>query len=169
MVPSWLVLEEIKGTVHIALPEWPKNSFIKFGKAVNRRLEPTVLLYILCKQVKAAENRILYTTSKIASIVIKNKKKEETDVHLEVTIYGTVCTKDLEKDVIKVIEKPNTNDLNPENVIKCDIKVAANETKEFGFTYGVKKWEVQTLANVSTMSNSSFGGSGVPSKGFGFQ
>ena len=88
------------------------------------------------------------------------------------TIYGTVCTKDLEKDVIKVIEKPNTNDLNPENVIKCDIKVAANETKEFGFTYGVKKWEVQTLANVSTMSNmelqnlqNCFGGSGVPSKG----
>lgn len=122
------------------------------------------------KKVKAAENRILYTTSKIASIVIKNKKKEETDVHLEVTIYGTVCTKDLEKDVIKVIEKPNTNDLNPENVIKCDLKVAANETKEFGFTYGVKKWEVQTLANVSTMSNSSFGGSGVPSQGaFGFK
>ena len=91
------------------------------------------------------------------------------------TIYGTVCTKDLEKDVIKVIEKPNTNDLNPENVIKCDIKVAANETKEFGFTYGVKKWEVPTLANVSTMSNSSilqqcFGGSGVPAKGaFGFK
>merc|ERR1719483_218740 len=122
------------------------------------------------KKVKIAENRILYTTSKIASIVIKNKKKEETDVHLEITIYGTVCTNDLEKDVIKVIEKPNTNDLNPENVIKCDIKVAANETKEFGFTYGVKKLEVQTLANVSAMSNSSFGGSGVPAKGvFGFK
>ena len=91
------------------------------------------------------------------------------------TIYGTVSTKDLEKDVIKVIEKPNTNDLNPENVIKCDLKVAANETTEFGFTYGVKQWEVQTLANVSTMSNDPrFGVSGVqshfPSKGaFGFK
>ena len=76
---------------------------------------------------------------------------------------------------MKVIEKPNTNDLNPENVIKCDIKVAANETKEFGFTYGVKKWEVQTLANVTAVSNSSFGDprfgvSGVPSTGaFGFK
>ena len=87
------------------------------------------------------------------------------------TIYGTVCTKDLEKEVFKVIEKPNTNDLNPENVIKCDMKVAANETKEFGFTYGVKKWEVQTLANVSTMSNDPrFGVPGVQSKGaFGFK
>ena len=141
-----------------------------FSKAVNRDLELSVLIYQVCKQVKTTENRILYTTNKIASIVIKNKKKEEIDVHLEVTIYGTVCTKDFEKDFIKVIEKPNTNDLNPENVIKCDIKVGANETREFGFTYGVKKWEVETLANVSTMSNSSFGGSGVPSKGmFGFQ
>jgi hypothetical protein len=154
-------------------PNGPKtvSSSFRFGKAVNRFLELTVLQYILCKQVKAAENRILYTTNKIASIAIKNKKKEETDVHLEVTIYGTVCTKDLEKDVMKVIEKPNTNDLNPENVIKCDIKVAANETKEFGFTYGMKKWEVQTLANVNTMSNDPrFGVPGVQSKGaFGFK
>ena len=72
---------------------------------------------------------------------------------------------------MKVIEKPNTNDLNPENVIKCDIKVAANETKEFGFTYGVKKWEVQTLANVSPMSNDPrFWVPGVQPKGaFGFK
>ena len=84
------------------------------------------------------DSRVLYATNKIAKIVVKNRKKDEVDVHLEVVINGTACIND---ESVKIIEKPNTNDLNPENVITCDMKVS-NETKEIEFTYVVKNWEV---------------------------
>ena len=84
------------------------------------------------------KDRVLYATNKIAKIVVKNRKKDEVDVHLEVVINGTACIND---ESVKIIEKPNTNDLNPENVITCDMKVS-NETKEIEFTYVVKNWEV---------------------------
>ena len=89
------------------------------------------------------KDRVLYATNKIAKIVVKNRKKDEVDVHLEVVINGTACIND---ESVKIIEKPNTNDLNPENVITCDMKVS-NETKEIEFTYVVKNWEVQAIAH----------------------
>ena len=93
--------------------------------------------------LKSDKEKTLCTTTKLAVILVKNRKKEEVDVHLEVIIHGTACIND---ESVKIIEKPNTNDLNPENVITCDMKVS-NETKEIEFTYVVKNWEVQTIAH----------------------
>ena len=85
------------------------------------------------------KDRYLYATNKIAKIVVKNRKKEEVDVHLQLIIKGMVRIND---ESVKIIEKPNTiNDLNPENVITWDIKVS--ETKDIEFTYVVKNWEVE--------------------------
>ena len=99
------------------------------------------------------KDRVLYATNKIAKIVVKNRKKDEVDVHLEVVINGTACInarlleeRCINDESVKIIEKPNTNDLNPENVITCDMKVS-NETKEIEFTYVVKNWEVQAIGH----------------------
>merc|ERR1719266_472212 len=89
---------------------------------------------------KTENRKILCTKSKIATIVIKNKKKEEVEIHLAVTIQGVIDIKceefkkglsHLTFPVIfrNVIESGGmTNELNPENVITCDMKVPANET-----------------------------------------
>ena len=68
---------------------------------------------------------------------------------MQVTIHGNINKDNFKKDAskeVKIIERPNTNDLNPENVITCDMKVS-NETKEIEFTYVVKNWEVQAIAH----------------------
>ena len=77
--------------------------------------------------------------------MIKNRKKEEIQVHLKVTIRGEVRMKDLQTDSGKVIEKPGTNELNSENLITWDIKVPANANKELGFGYVTKHWEYAGL------------------------
>ena len=92
--------------------------------------------------------KILYVTNKTAKIVVKNRKKEEVEVHLEITIHGTINLSTLTKDEsIKsnIIEKPGNADANydPLNVMTWDMKVGGNETKELGFQYSVKHWEIQ--------------------------
>ena len=64
---------------------------------------------------------------------------------------------DASKDV-KIIERPNTNDLNPENVIQCEMKVPANETKEFEFSYCMKNWEIREAYGSFGPPSSSGGG-----------
>ena len=80
--------------------------------------------------------------------MVKNRKKEEVEVHLEITIHGTINLSTLTKDEsIKsnIVEKPGNADANydPLNVMTWDMKVGANETKELGFQYSVKHWEIQ--------------------------
>lgn len=94
------------------------------------------------------EKKTLCITTKLGVILVKNRKKEEIELHLKVTIRGEVRVKDLQNDSGKVIEKPGllnvpagTNELNPENVITWDIKVPANNNKELGFGYVTKHWE----------------------------
>ena len=65
---------------------------------------------------------------------------------MQVTIHGNISKDNFKKDVskdVKIIERPNTNDLNPENVIRFEMKVPANETKQFEFSYDVKNWELR--------------------------
>ena len=92
-------------------------------------------------KLKADKDKTLCTTTKQGIISVKNRKKEGIEVHLKVTIRGEVGLKDLQKDSGKVIEKPGTNELNPENVITWDIKLPANANKELGFGYLTKHWE----------------------------
>ena len=91
--------------------------------------------------LKSDKEKTLCTTTKLAVILVKNRKKEEIQVHLKVTIRGEVRMKDLQTDSGKVIEKPGTNELNSENLITWDIKVPANANKELGFGYVTKHWE----------------------------
>jgi len=91
--------------------------------------------------------KILYVTNKTAKIVVKNRKKEEVEVHLEITIHGTINLSTLTKDEsIKsnIIEKPGNADANydPLNVMNWDMKVVGNESKELEFQYSVKHWEI---------------------------
>ena len=92
-------------------------------------------------KLKTDKEKTLCTTTKLAVILVKNRKKEEIPVHMKVTIRGEVRVKDLQSDSGKVIEKPGTNELNPENLITWDIKVPANANKELGFGYVTKHWE----------------------------
>ena len=66
--------------------------------------------------------------------MLENRKKEEVDVNLQITIHGNVSKEDFKDDAskdIKIIERPNTNDLNPENVIRCEMKVSVSTVFEF--------------------------------------
>lgn len=91
--------------------------------------------------LKKDKEKTLCTTNKLGVILVKNRKKEEIEVHVKVTIQGEVRVKDLQADSGKVIEKPGTNELNPENIVTWDIKVPANTNKELGFGYVTKHWE----------------------------
>jgi hypothetical protein len=93
--------------------------------------------------INKKDKKSLSVTNKTAKIVVKNRKKEEVEVHLEILIHGTVHHSTLTRDeTIKsdIIEKPGPYD-DPINVMNWDMKVGANETKELGFQYSVKRWE----------------------------
>jgi len=103
---------------------------------------------------KTEKRKILCTTSKIATIVIKNKKKEEVEIHLAVTIQGVINIKQkflqeglptLQTFKVNDYYSGLNNELNPKNVLTCDMKVPANETAKFGFEYGVRHWETQSI------------------------
>ena len=96
---------------------------------------------------KPDKEKTLYTTSKAGVILVKNRKKDEVEVHLEVTVHGEVRAKDFKGGAGKVIEKPGGNVLNPENFITWDVKVPANDNKELGFGYAVKHWEYSQTGN----------------------
>jgi uncharacterized protein YqkB len=90
--------------------------------------------------------KIHYVTNKTAKIVVKNRKKEEVKVHLEIIIHGTINLSTLTKDEsIKSNIFDGNADANydPLNLMTWDMKVGGNETKELGFQYSVKHWEIQ--------------------------
>ena len=85
------------------------------------------MIYVYKKDKKS-----LCVTNKTAKIVVKNRKNEEVEVHLEILIHRTVHHSTLTRDeTIKtdIIEKPGPYD-DPINVMNWDMKVGANETKE---------------------------------------
>ena len=90
----------------------------------------------------------LCVTNKTAKIVVKNRKKEEVEVRLEVSIHGTIHHSTLTRDETirsDIIEKPGRSDADPTNVMNWDMKVGANETKELGFQYSIKHWELTSI------------------------
>ena len=95
------------------------------------------------EESKPNKEKTLYATSKIGAILVKNRKKEEIEVCLEVNVRGEVRMDEFKNDAGKVIEKPGSDVLNPENLITWGIKVPANSSKELGFGYVVKHWENQ--------------------------
>ena len=95
------------------------------------------------EESKNEKEKTLYATSKIGAILVKNRKKEEIEVCLEVTVQGEVRVNEFKDDAGKVIEKPGSNVLNPLNLITWVIKVPASGSKEIGFGYEVKHWENQ--------------------------
>ena len=79
------------------------------------------------KNLKTDKEKSLCTITKVGVILVKNRKKEEVEVHVKVAIRGEVTAKEsYSGDPFKVIEKPETNELNPENVITWDVKIPAN-------------------------------------------
>ena len=94
------------------------------------------------KNLKKDKEKTLRSITKVGVILVKNRKKEEVEVHVKVAIRGEVTAKEsYSGDPFKVIEKPETNELNPENVITWDIKIPANASKDLGFGYLTKHWE----------------------------
>ena len=94
------------------------------------------------KNLKKDKEKTLRSITKVGVILVKNRKKEEVEVHVKVAIRGEVTAKEsYSGDPFKVIEKPETNELNPENVIIWDIKIPANASKDLGFGYLTKHWE----------------------------
>merc|ERR1712012_505701 len=83
------------------------------------------------KSLKTEKEKTLWSTTKVGVILVKNRKKEEVEVHVKVAIRGEVTAKEsYSGDPFKVIEKQETNELNPENVITWDIKIPANASKD---------------------------------------
>ena len=94
------------------------------------------------KSLKTEKEKTLWSITKVGVILVKNRKKEEVEVHVKVAIRGEVTAKEsYSGDPFKVIEKPETNELNPENVITWDVKIPANASKDLGFGYLTKHWE----------------------------
>ena len=93
------------------------------------------------KNLKTDKEKTLCSITKVGVILVKNRKRDEVDVHVKVTIRGEVTANESYSDPIKVIEKPGANDLNPENVITWDIKISANANKQLDFEYLTKHWE----------------------------
>ena len=97
----------------------------------------------IAEGAKSDKDKTLYSTSKIGLILVKNRKKDDIELCLEVTLQGEVEAKDFKDDIGKVIEKPCSDVLNPKNTITWNIKIPASDNKELGFGYIVKHWENQ--------------------------
>ena len=97
----------------------------------------------IAEEAKSDKDKTLYATCKSGVITVKNKKKEEIEMCLEVTVQGQVEAKEFKNDVGKVIEKPGSDVLNPINTITWNVKIPASDSNELEFGYVVKHWENQ--------------------------
>ena len=95
----------------------------------------------IAEEAKSDKDKTLYATSKSGVIMVKNRKKEEIELCLEVTVQGQVEAKEFKNDVGKVIEKPGSDVFNPINTITWNIKIPASDNKELEFGYVVKHLE----------------------------
>lgn len=85
--------------------------------------------------------RKLFATKKIGRLHIKNRKKEEVKIQLEITINGAVDVESFKDEDVVIIEKPGHDALNQAHKITLNVKIEPTNKKEIEFNFAVKHWE----------------------------